>query len=159
MNRRTLDRQCHYEKLAVVQKSSNFKVSKRCGLLLIGWLVLKRYFEYDSIKGWRSVVVCSAGSKARDKEGGGWGGGASRPLDKEGPGLQKIFSTLRASVWSKNKVAGGGGRGWESGTPRAPPLDPPLVFPLHDHYNTIVYFCTRPLHPPPSLQKSCTTQC
>ena len=32
---------------------------------------------------------------------------------------KKVFSTLRASVWSKNK--GGGGR-----APRASPLDPPL---------------------------------
>ena len=35
------------------------------------------------------------------------GGGSSRPLDKRGGGgLQKIFSPLRASVWSKNKGGG-----------------------------------------------------
>jgi len=54
-------------------------------------------------------------------------GGAllSRPLDKKGKGgggtPKKLFSALRASVWSKNE-----GRGR---TPRAPPLDPPLVCP------------------------------
>ena len=46
------------------------------------------------------------------------GGGGHPDLEIRGrPGLKKIFSTLRASVWSKNK----GGR-----TPRVPPLDPPL---------------------------------
>ena len=35
--------------------------------------------------------------------GGRWGGGrSSRPLDKGRPGLQKNFSVLLASVWSKN---------------------------------------------------------
>ena len=49
--------------------------------------------------------------------GGGGGGGSSRPLDKGGGGqsLKTFFS-----VWSRNKV-GGGGRG-----PRTPSLDPPL---------------------------------
>ena len=38
--------------------------------------------------------------------GGGW---SSRPLDKgEGPSPKKLFSALRASGWSKNKVGGRG---------------------------------------------------
>ena len=50
---------------------------------------------------------------------GGGGGWQSRPLDRgRGGGLQKTFS---ASVWSKNKVEGGGGQ-----APWAPLLDPPL---------------------------------
>ena len=151
MNRRTLDGQCHHEKLAVVQKSSNFKVSKRCGLLLIGWLVLKWCFKYGSIKGSRSVVAFSAGSRPRDKRRGG-GGGSSIPLDKEGARPpQNFFGPFGPQFGLKIRGWGGGGL--------APPLDPPRVSPLHDHCNTIVYFCTCPLHPPPSLQKSCTTQC
>ena len=43
------------------------------------------------------------------------GGGSSRPKIREEAGLQKIFSALRASVWSK--TMGGKGR---------PLLDPPL---------------------------------
>ena len=44
-------------------------------------------------------------------EVGGWGGGrsgrSSRPLDKRGSLVsKKIFSALRASVWSKNKGPG-----------------------------------------------------
>ena len=74
MNRRTLDGQCHYEKLAIVQKSGNFKVSKRCGLLLFYWLALKRYFKYGSIKGCRSIK----------------GGGGVIQI-RRGPGLQKFF--------------------------------------------------------------------
>ena len=35
------------------------------------------------------------------------GGGHPEPEIRRGPGLQKIFLALRASVWSKNK----GGRG------------------------------------------------
>ena len=57
-----------------------------------------------------------------DLELRGEGGGGDGHLDPEirgRPGLQKFFSTLRASVSSKNK--GGGGR-----APQAPPLDPPL---------------------------------
>ena len=42
-------------------------------------------------------------------------GGSSRPKIREEAGLQKIFSALRASVWSKTM----GGRG-------GPLLDPPL---------------------------------
>ena len=92
MNRRTLDGQCHYEKLAIVQKSGNFKVSKRCGLLLFYWLALKRYFKYGSIKGCRSIK----------------GGGGGHP-DKEGARSPKIFfSALRASVWSKHMGVCGG---------------------------------------------------
>ena len=38
----------------------------------------------------------------------GGGGGSSRPLDKGGGGRspKKMFSALRASVWSKKKGAG-----------------------------------------------------
>ena len=47
--------------------------------------------------------------------GGGGGGELSfRPEIRGMPGLKKNFSSLRASVWSKNK-GGGGGR-----TPRDP---------------------------------------
>ena len=51
--------------------------------------------------------------------GGGW---SSRPLDKGGGPVSKkrIFSALRASVWSKNK-----GLAEPPGPP--PPLDPPLL--------------------------------
>ena len=49
---------------------------------------------------------------------GGGGGGGIKTLRKGGGGLQKMFSAIRASVWSKNKGGGGGSR--------APPLDPPL---------------------------------
>ena len=43
-----------------------------------------------------------------------------RPWDKGGGAvLKKVFSALRASVWSKSK----GG----AGLPRAPSLNPPLV--------------------------------
>ena len=42
--------------------------------------------------------------------GRGWG---------EGPVIKKVFSVLRASVWSKNKG--------ERRAPRATPLDPPLL--------------------------------
>ena len=48
---------------------------------------------------------------------GAW---SPRPLDKGGGAVsKKIFSALRASVWSKNE--GGGGV-----APRPSPLDPPL---------------------------------
>ena len=46
------------------------------------------------------------------------GGGHPEPEIRRGPGLQKHFLALRASVWSKNKR--------ETRATRAPPLDPPL---------------------------------
>ena len=49
------------------------------------------------------------------KEGGG--GHSSLEIRGSREGLQNIFPSLRAWVWSKNK----GGQ-----APRAPPLDPPL---------------------------------
>ena len=51
--------------------------------------------------------------------GGGGGGGHPDPEIRGGAVLKKVFSALRASVWSKSK----GG----AGLPRAPPLNPPLV--------------------------------
>ena len=58
------------------------------------------------------------GSRPSDKEGGA---GHPEPEIRAGPRLKKnIFSALRASFWSKNKVPG----------PRAPPLDPPLQVSL-----------------------------
>ena len=52
----------------------------------------------------------------------GGGAGHPEPEIRAGPRLKKnIFSALRASYWSKNKVRGGGSR-----APGAPPLDPPL---------------------------------
>ena len=75
-----------------------------------------------------AVAVFSGGSRPSDKDGGGgWGGGSlliQTLRSEEGCGLQqKIFSALRASVWSKNK---------------GPPLHLPLVLSLtlHDrsHY-------------------------
>ena len=42
------------------------------------------------------------------------------PEIREGRSPKKVFSTVRASFWSKNK----GG----PGPPRAPPLDPPLLY-------------------------------
>ena len=46
------------------------------------------------------------------------GGGHPDPEIRSGDGLQKkIFSALRASVWSKNKGV----------VPPVPPLDPPLL--------------------------------
>ena len=58
---------------------------------------------------------CSTVSRPWDK-----GAGSSRRLDKGrgGRSPKKLFSALRESVWSKNKV---GAR-----VPRAPPLNPPL---------------------------------
>ena len=55
--------------------------------------------------------------------GGGGVGRSYRPCDKRRGvgGLQIIFSTLRALLWSKNT----GGR-----APRAPPLDPPMFSQL-----------------------------
>ena len=69
---------------------------------------------------WRIVIVWvvnnNAGSRPWDKKRGR----SSRSLDKGGgAGLQKIFSTLRALVWSKNKAG-------TRAPPRASPLDPPL---------------------------------
>ena len=59
---------------------------------------------------------CSTVTRPWDKGRGGW---SSRPLDKgRGEVSKKLFSALRASVWSKNK------RG--ALVPRAPPLNPPL---------------------------------
>ena len=46
---------------------------------------------------------------------GGGGGGHRDPEIREVPGLERIFSPLQASVWSKIR--------------RAPPLDPPLKTP------------------------------
>ena len=45
---------------------------------------------------------------------GAWGGGEG------GRGTKKFFSAPRASFWSKNKEGG-----W---APRAPPLDPPVLY-------------------------------
>ena len=48
------------------------------------------------------------------------GGGSSRLIDKGGGrSPKKIFLSLQASVWSKNKERGG---------PPAPHLDPPLIY-------------------------------
>ena len=48
------------------------------------------------------------GSRPSDKEGGA---GHPEPEIRAGPRLKKnIFSALRASFWSKNKVGGGGAR-------------------------------------------------
>ena len=43
----------------------------------------------------------------------GGGGGHPEPEIRRGPGLQKKFLALQASVWSKNK----GGKGAESSAP------------------------------------------
>ena len=54
-----------------------------------------------------------------------WGPGHPDPEITRGPGLKKkiVFLAHRASVSSKSKEGGGGGR---SRVPRAPPLNPPL---------------------------------
>ena len=58
------------------------------------------------------MIGSSGGSRPSDNSGA-W---SSSPWDKgEWGGLKKFFSSLRASVWSKNK-----------GEAQAPPLDPPL---------------------------------
>ena len=44
----------------------------------------------------------SAGSRPRDMEGGGGGGHTDPVIRGGGGGLQIIFSTLRALLWSKN---------------------------------------------------------
>ena len=44
----------------------------------------------------------SAGSR-NCEWGGGAGGGHPDPEIREVPGLERIFSPLQASVWSKNK--------------------------------------------------------
>ena len=65
------------------------------------------------------ACVDSDGSRLLDGGGGGGGGGHPDPEIRGGAVLKKVFSALRASVWSKSK----GG----AGLPRAPPLNPPLV--------------------------------
>ena len=52
---------------------------------------------------------------------------SSRPKIREGAGLQKIFSALRASVWSKT-MGGGGGGGPLLDPPLKPMCDPPRDF-------------------------------
>ena len=66
-----------------------------------------------------------AGPDIQIRGGGGGGRGSHPDPDKRG-GLvsEKVFSALRTSVWSKKR----GG----PGTPRAPPLDPPLKTQLKE---------------------------
>ena len=52
----------------------------------------------------RQSVLNSAGSRPLDKGGVGWVGGEARSP-------KKIFSALRASVWTKNKCVCGEGGG------------------------------------------------
>ena len=82
------------------------------------WYRLGGQREQWSVKFLVNTTQTSAGFRPWVK-GGGWGNGHPDPEIRGRPGLQKIFSTLRALVSSKNK--GGGGR-----APQAPPLDPPL---------------------------------
>ena len=57
-------------------------------------------------------------------------GGHPDPEIRGRPGLKKkFFSTLQASVWSKNEV---------EGRPRAPPLNPPLLSPTNSARNSII---------------------
>ena len=56
--------------------------------------------------------------------GEGWGVHPNSEIRGGPPVSPQIFSAYRASVWSKNKVGGGGGAA------RAPPLDPPLSWSL-----------------------------
>ena len=58
------------------------------------------------------LLLISGGFIPSDKGAVGGGGAVSK----------KLFSLLRASVWSEHKGGGGGGR-----VCRAPPLDPPLL--------------------------------
>ena len=58
-------------------------------------------------------MLISGGSKPSARRGGGRSGHPDPEIRR--PGL-KIFSALRASVWSTNKRGDG-----------APPLDPPLA--------------------------------
>ena len=52
------------------------------------------------------LVEISGGSRCSGKGGGG-GGGGGKPTPGYGwPGRPKIFSALRASVWSQNKGEG-----------------------------------------------------
>ena len=61
------------------------------------------------------------GTRPSDKGGGGRvGGGHLDPEIRGARSQKKLFSALRASVWSKNR--GGGGR-----PPWASPLHPPLM--------------------------------
>ena len=57
--------------------------------------------------------VCSGGFRPSGNWGGEGGGGHPEPEIRRGPGLQKKFLALQASVWSKNK----GGKGAESSAP------------------------------------------
>ena len=77
------------------------------------------YLEYIYL-GLDLLIGCSGRSSPSDKGGGGGRGRASHP-DPEirgGGSLQKIFSALWASFWSKYK-----GGAW---APWPPPLDLPL---------------------------------
>ena len=64
-----------------------------------------------------NIIITTSGRSTPSERGGGVQ--SSRPWDKGGPGLKKIFSALRVSFWSKNKVG--------EQAPQAPPLNLPLI--------------------------------
>ena len=63
-----------------------------------------------------NIIITTSGRSTPSERGGVQ---SSRPWDKGGPGLKKIFSALRVSFWSKNKVG--------EQAPQAPPLNLPLI--------------------------------
>ena len=83
-------------------------------------IVLVDSASNDQLSFWLPVNTTQTSAGFRPWVKGGEGRGSSRPWDKgEDRSPKYFFSTLRASVSSKNK----GGRGR---APQAPPLDPPL---------------------------------
>ena len=65
-----------------------------------------------------NIIITTSG-RSRPSERGGGGSGHPDPEIRGGPGRKKIFSALRVSFWTKNKVG--------EQAPQAPPLNLPLI--------------------------------
>ena len=63
------------------------------------------FIALDAVSFFNIIITTSGGSTPSERGGGGEGVWSSRPGDKGGTWpLKKIFSALRVSFWSKNKV-------------------------------------------------------